>query len=80
MSHSSSPLPRPPAQRGGGGGLLGRGQVVPEHGCAVPVARRLRPAAAQGGAVPLPSLPARGPGGRLRRRRRAEDLLQVRME
>ena len=37
----------------------------------------LRPAAAQGGALSLPRLPARGAGGRLRRRRRAEDLLQV---
>ena len=68
-------MPRPPAQRG-----LDRrrgGQVVPQHVCPLLLARRLRPAAAQGGAIPLPRLPARRAGGRLRRRRRAEDLLQV---
>ena len=72
--HSSSPLPRSDPQSCPGFGV-GRGQVVLEHGGTVPVARRLHPATAQGGALPLSGVPAHCPGGGVRRRRFAEGLL-----
>ena len=76
--HSSSPLPRSDPQSCPGFGIR-RGQVVLEHGGAVPVASRLHPAAAQGGALPVPGVPPRRPGGGVHRRRCAEGLLQVRI-